>query len=52
MKIFVFDIDNKLIIHTNIVNNFYNKKNESKISEMISSLNIDKLYSLNINKLI
>jgi FMN phosphatase YigB (HAD superfamily) len=43
MKIFVFDIDNTLILHTNKNVDFY-KKSDSKISTLISNTGVDKVY--------
>ena len=43
MKIFVFDVDNTLIIHTNKNIDFY-KKSDSKISTMISNTGVDAVY--------
>ena len=44
MKIFVFDIDNTIIIHTNQNNNFYNKKTESRLPSILSHINKDLIY--------
>jgi len=43
MKIFIFDIDNTLILHTSKNTDFYHKS-ESKISTLISSTNVDSIY--------
>mgnify|MGYP001172273936 FL=1 len=44
MNILVFDIDNTIILHTKNENDFYNKKSESRISELISQINHEKAY--------
>tara|TARA_Y100000996_G_C22430213_1_gene605341 strand:- start:458 stop:931 length:474 start_codon:yes stop_codon:yes gene_type:complete len=44
MKILVLDIDNTIIIHNNIENDFYNKKNHSKLNDLISSIGFNKVY--------
>ena len=43
MKIFVFDVDNTLILHTNQNIDFY-KKGNSKISKLILNTNVDAVY--------
>ena len=43
MKIFVFDIDNTLILHTNKKTDFY-QKSDSKISALISNIKVDNVY--------
>lgn len=43
MKIFVFDIDNTLILHTNKKTDFY-QKSDSKISTLISNIKVDNVY--------
>ena len=43
MKIFVFDIDNTLILHTNKNTDFY-QKSDSKISTLISDIKVDNVY--------
>ena len=44
MKIFVFDIDNTIIIHTNIMNDFYHKMTDSRLSNLISDIGPDMIY--------
>tara|TARA_Y100000817_G_scaffold313976_1_gene311421 strand:+ start:7266 stop:7724 length:459 start_codon:yes stop_codon:yes gene_type:complete len=44
MKALILDIDNTIIIHNGEMIDYYNKKNYSRLLNIITSINFDKVY--------
>ena len=44
MNIFIFDVDDTLILHNQETNDYYNTYNDGELSKLVKTINVDHIY--------